>query len=87
MYAECPDATFHGLQCWAKHLFEKLGWMVLAKNYGMLDKVTVYKTSIQRLKCAIEKKIKNLHDKDKKEDMLIWHRNVCMLMEHAEKDF
>jgi hypothetical protein len=86
-YPECPDATFHGLQCWSKCLFEKLGWMVLAKEYGMMDKITSYKTSLDRIKCAIEMKIKNLHDHDKKEDMHILYRNICTLCEHANKDF
>jgi len=87
LYPECPDATFHDLECWSKHLFEKLGWMVLAKNYGMTDKVYSYRTSLHRIRCAIEKKIKKSHDHDKKEDLRILHRNICMLCEHAEQDF
>jgi hypothetical protein len=85
-YSECPDASFHGIECWYKYMFEKLGWMILAKNYGMMDKVNSYKMSLKRIKCTIETKIKNLRDHDKKEDMHILHRNICMLMEHAEKD-
>jgi hypothetical protein len=86
-YPECPDATFYGLQKWGKHLFEELGWMVLAKEYGMLDKVAVYKASIRRIKCALEKKIKHLRDYDKKEDLRLLHHNICCLMEHVDKDF
>ena len=85
-YGECIDATFHGLQCWFKSLFEKLGWMILAKNRGMTDKISVYKHSIERLKCTLEKKIKNTKDHDKKEDLMIMHENLMILWEHANKD-
>jgi predicted ATP-binding protein involved in virulence len=84
---ECCDATFHGIHHWYKHMFEELGWMILAKSRGMTDKVTTYLSSIRRLKTAIEQKIKHVKDSDKKEDLKIMHHNVCILMEHAEKDF
>ena len=80
VYPHYPDATFHGIQCWHKHLFEKLGWIVLAKKYGMMDKVTSYKTSIERLKSAIEMKIKNLRDGDKKEDMHSYGTCQCRFL-------
>jgi hypothetical protein len=86
-YADCPDATTHGLHHWFKHMFEELGWMVLAKDYGMTDKVAVYKHSIERLKCALETKIKNVHDSDKKEDLAIMLHNVLILSDHVKKDF
>jgi len=86
-YGECPDATYHGLHHWFKHLHEQLGWMVLAKHYGMMDKVAVYKHSIQRIQCAIEKKIKHTKDKDRKEDLRIIHHNIMILWEHVKEDF
>jgi len=86
-YAECPDATNHWLHHWFKHLHEELGWMVLAKDYGMNDKVATYKHSIQRLECALREKIKHVRDHDKKEDLKIMHHNVLILREHVQKDF
>jgi len=84
---KCVDATFAGLFGWYKRMFEELGWMILAKNYGMMDKVATYKNSIMRLKCAIEKKMVDIKDSDKKKDLKIMHKNVCMLWEHVMIDF
>jgi len=84
---ECCDATFHGLHHWHKHLFEELGWMVLAKDRGMTDKVAVYVNSIRRCKMALEQKVAKTRDSDKKQDLKIMHHNICVLLEHAEKDF
>lgn len=80
------DSTFDGLHHWFKHVFEHLGWMILAKERGMNDKTMVYKNSIKRLKESIEYKIKQIHDKDKKEDLKIMWHNVNTLMKHAEMD-
>jgi predicted ATP-binding protein involved in virulence len=83
---ECCDATFHGLHHWYKHVFEHLGWMILAKDRGMTDKTTTYLSSLKRLKMALEQKLKSTRDHDKKEDLKIMHHNTCILIEHAEKD-
>lgn len=83
---ECCDATFHGIHCWYKHLFEELGWMIIAKKHGMVDKTNTYQNSLERLKMAITKKWKNIHDKDKKEDLAIMLENVEILIEHAKND-
>jgi len=85
--SECAHATHHGLATWYKHLFEKLGWMVLAKNRGMLDKVSVYIHSLHRFKNSIEYKISTTHESDRKQDLKIMHSNICVLLAHAEKDF
>jgi predicted ATP-binding protein involved in virulence len=83
---ECCEATFHGIHEWYKRMFEHLGWMILAHKRGMVDKTTVYLTSLKRLKMAIEQKLKTTKDSDKKTDLKIMWENVCTLMEHAEKD-
>ena len=84
---DCIDSSYHGLHHWYKNLHEKLGWMILAKSYGMSDKIAVYKTSLHRFKCAVEKKIKNTRDHDRKEDLRILHHNIMILTEHVDKDF
>ncbi len=83
---ECCDTTFHGIQHWYKHLFEKLGWMILAKDNGMTDKTSHYLHSLKRIKTALEQKMKSTRDHDKKEDLHIMYDNICVLMKHAEQD-
>jgi hypothetical protein len=72
---------------WFKGMFEKLGWMILAKKNGMMDKVLEYQNSIQRLHAAISKKIKGIHDKDTKTDLILMKENVEYLLDHVKKDF
>jgi len=81
------EATYHGLNHWHKHLFEQLGWMILAKNYGYNDKVQTYKQSILRLKKALEMKLADLEDPDKKKDIKIMWDQVCILHNHVKRDF
>ena len=66
------DTTRHSLECWFKHEFEHLGWMVLAKSKSidekrseqerdhMRNKVNVYCESIKSLENALEQKIEML---------------------------
>lgn len=82
------SATMHGLNHWHKHMFEHLGWMILAKEkYNTPDKIATYKKSIDRLKEAIECKINTVEDKDKKADLQILWDNIMILKKHVEKDF
>jgi hypothetical protein len=81
------ETTYHGLNHWHKHLFEQLGWMILAKKYGYSDKVHTYKHSILRLKKALEMKLADLDDPDKKKDIKILWDQVCILHDHVKRDF
>ena len=80
------EVTFHGLNHWYKHLFEKLGWMILAKHNGMTDKTSNYINSLKRFKHSLEYKLKHTKSPDQKEDIRVMHHNICILYEHAEKD-
>jgi hypothetical protein len=53
---DCPEMTFKGIHKWHASMFEKLGWMILAKEKGMTYKIAPYKMSLQKLKCSILKK-------------------------------
>ena len=86
-FSPTVDYTYPGLVKWYHAMFEKLGWMILAKEYGMTDKITTYKNSLQRLKEGILKKNKGMENHDKTKDLEIMLKNVNMLIKHANKDF
>jgi hypothetical protein len=81
------DVTFCGLNVAYKAMYEKLGWMLLAQKYNMLDKIAEYKNSIHRIINAMKHKKKHISDCDKKDDLDIMINNLTLLHEHVEKDF
>ena len=42
-HPECCDATYHGIHKWYTAMFEKLGWMILAKDKGLNENIEHYK--------------------------------------------
>ena len=79
------DATFNGLGCWHKYLFEKLGWMLLAKTYGHDIQLKAYKNSVDELIIHLNNKHKTLKDKDKKDDIKILLNNAKILKTYVDK--
>lgn len=75
-------ATFHGLHEWHKALFEKMGWMVLAKAKGMDYKITTYKKSINHLIESIKHVSSEYKDVDRKHDL-----NVLLMYAECLKGF
>jgi hypothetical protein len=72
---------------WHDHLFEHLGWMVLANASGYNDKIQVYKNSIQRFKTNIKAKMEKMNDAFRKEELQILYDHVCVLEQHVARDF
>lgn len=81
------EYTLCGLHQWYESMFEKLGWMLLAKRNGWTDKIMSYKNCIHRLEDAIGNRWKQVKDKDTKQDLYIMLDNVKCLKEHVAKDF
>ena len=91
-YSKIPDQvphehTCHGLHKWYVAMFEKLGWMLLAKRNGWNDKIMTYKNSVHRLEEAILFKHAHTKDTDRKMDLKIMLDNVKVLKEHIHQDF
>ena len=79
--------TFHSLHEWHKAMFEKLGWMLLAREHGYHEKIFAYKAAIGYLCDSLEHKIKHTREADRKEDLRILLRNTHILMDHVKRDF
>lgn len=78
------DTTFHGLHKWHERMFEKLGWMVLAKSHGRDLKIAAYLDGIQHLKTSLEEAKGHYQEADRRHDIDILHKNV-MELEKAAK--
>jgi len=78
-------STFAGLNIWFKTEYEKLGWMMLAKEKGMYDKVSVYKTSVHHLARNLECKLHSVQEHDRKEDLQIMLNHTHVLCKFVDK--
>jgi hypothetical protein len=80
------ETTRHGLNNWHKHMFEEMGWMVLLKAKGGYDyKITAYKKSVEHLLKSLEESIRVYTEVDRKHDLIILHKNVCVLRDFVKK--
>ena len=81
------NATYHGLHDWHKHVFEHLGWMILAKNRKYDTKIKAYTESIQHLQNALKEKIDITQDRDRVVDLQDLIYNVEILKNYTDKIF
>ena len=80
------DCTMECLNHWFKAMHEKLGWMLLAKQYDYTDKVTSYLLTLVRLHNSLLMKQRTTDDKDRKEDLAILLQKLECLKDHATAD-
>ena len=80
-------ATFHGLHKWYNHVFEQLGWMVLAHAKGYKFKISAYKKSIHHLMQSLEHVAAEYKDQNRVHDLRVLLMNTRALKEHVDKDF
>ena len=83
--------TFDGLYCWYKHLFEKLGWMVLSKkeypnDNHTINKINCYIESIEKLHDALRVENHNFRTDSEKHDIRVMRNKLEILLKHAKKD-
>lgn len=81
------ESTFHGLHHWHQRMFEKLGWVILAKEYGNMDKVKCYINGVNHLEESISQKILRTNDQYKIRDLKILLQNVNILQHYVNQIF
>lgn len=79
------NCTFHGLHDWSSRMFEKFGWMVLAKRNNDKESVRCYIKGLKRLHDEIQRKHKETIDPDRSRDLEELLSNVHYLCETSKK--
>ena len=77
--------TFHGVQEWQKAMFEKYGWMLLAKAKGYDFKIAPYKKAIDHLIASIKHVAFEYRCPDRLHDLNVLLMNVMVLKGHASR--
>lgn len=78
-------STMHGINHWHKHVFEHLGWMILAKAKGMDDKVRAYKSSVNNLCQSIKHLMNEYESNNTKHDLKVMLMQVELLQRKMVK--
>jgi hypothetical protein len=78
--------TFESLSSWYIYIFQNFGWMVLEKERGNHLNMQSYKDSTNRLLQSLKFKLNNIHEYDRKEDILIMINNIQTLQKFIDKE-
>jgi len=79
------EFAFQCLHDWHHNMIKKLGWIILSKNrYDNQLKVESYLSGIDHLIACLEKKHKDTHDYDRKEDLRVYLQNTIFFKQVAE---
>jgi len=76
--------TYHGVHKWYIAMFEKLGWMLLAKAKGNHSKVAEYKKSVDRMIRTMEHIKSEYEDHNKIHDLNVLLMNSRVLQEYIK---
>jgi hypothetical protein len=79
------SGTMKSVSMWHKAMYEKLGWMVLAKAKGYDYKIEPYKKSIDNLIKTIEHLMKEYENHNRKHDLNVLLMNTRVLQDFAAK--
>jgi hypothetical protein len=78
--------TLNGLEMWCRHMFEHLGWMILAKRDKRTYKVVAYKKSLGHLRKAVEERLAITEQADRIIDLKEIHFNIMTLQDFVKKN-
>ena len=78
-------ATMSQLNSWFKAMYEKVGWMVLAKAKGMGHKVDEYKKNLRHLVESIEHVMHEYTNLNRIHDLKVLHMEAGVLRDFAAK--
>lgn len=78
-------STTKSIHSWYVSLFEKLGWMILAKAKGYDYKVSAYKKSIQNLERTIQHVMSEYESMNRKHDLGVMLIHLYVLRQHVMK--
>jgi len=79
------SGTMKGIHGWYEAEFEKLGWMVLAKEKGYKEKISAYKKALDHLLKTIEHVKAEYESANRKHDLNVVHMNVECLKAFVNK--
>ena len=74
-----------GVNRWFRAMYEKLGWMVLAKAKGLDQKVVEYKRSLKRLVRMIEQLMSEYMNVNRIHDLRVLHMEAKALLAYVNK--
>jgi len=77
------ESSLYGIRNWYKNMFERFGWVLLAKAKGNTYKVRTYKRDINELLKTIKHTIPSYEEKNRKHDLYIILKHVQVLKKHA----
>jgi hypothetical protein len=77
--------TQSGIDKWHDVMFDKLGWMILAKEKGLDYKVEAYKKSLVRLVAMIKHVSSEYESHNRKHDLNVTLLNVLCLKSFVDK--